>query len=419
MKMVRRLLREALEKINRIRHAKAVLNKARIKNTFFTRERKMTFPEILLLILGKINTSTQTALNRYLKTYSERAQRMSQQAFSKARSHFDHTPFETMFREEIEEQYGGSYYQEQWKGFHIFAIDGSDIALPDVPELKKTFGGSGRGAGSPTAKASVLYDVLNDLVFDASLDRAGSSERELAIKHIERYRRICPENKAIMVFDRGYPSKELIKALESASVNFLMRVREKWNCAVDEAGGRDRIIRLEGTGKLRVIRCGIKEGAEEVLITNLYNLPYRVFKRLYHMRWPAETKYDALKNKLALENFSGYTENVILQDFWATLALCNMCATARNEANERVRKERKGIKTKYEYVPNVNQVVGSLKDILIRFIVSPSEKEKDELLKRMSDEILHALVPVRPNRSVPRPANPRKSKFHHNRKLNG
>jgi hypothetical protein len=146
-----------LEKLNNLIHTKIILRKARTKSTCFTRERKMTFPEIVLLVLAKINTSTQTALNRYLKTYSERAKRMSQQAFSKARGHFDHTPFEAMFRETVSMQYSGEYDLEQWKGCQVLAIDGSTLALPDMPELKAAFGGGGRGADSPSAKASILY----------------------------------------------------------------------------------------------------------------------------------------------------------------------------------------------------------------------------------------------------------------------
>jgi hypothetical protein len=32
--------------------------------------------------------------------------------------------------------------------------------------------------------------------------------------------------------------------------------------------------------------------------------------------------------------------------------------------NEQVKEERKGKKTKYEYVPNINQVIGSVRDVL-------------------------------------------------------
>jgi hypothetical protein len=125
-----------------------------------------------------------------------------------------------------------------------------------------------------------------------------------------------------------------------------------------------------------------------------------------------------VKNKLALENFSGYSKTVILQDFWATMVLSNMCAIARNEANDKIKEDREETKTKYEYVPNVNQLIGSVKDVLIAACLVSSDKEKDKLLQEMYHEILHALVPIRPGRSVPRPCQPRKSKFHHNRKLN-
>jgi hypothetical protein len=85
-------------KINRLIYDKKVLRKARRKPTYFIRDRKMTFPELLLVVLAKINTSTQTALNRYLKKAREHAEHMSQQAFSKARSHIDHSPWKLCFQ---------------------------------------------------------------------------------------------------------------------------------------------------------------------------------------------------------------------------------------------------------------------------------------------------------------------------------
>jgi hypothetical protein len=153
--------------------------------------------------------------------------------------------------------------------------------------------------------------MLNDIITDTSIDRVGTSERELAIGRIKEYRRVCPENKAIFIFDRGYPSKELIQELEK-------------------------------TGLKYVIRFGLSSGIEETLITNLYELSYKSFKKLYFMRWPVETKYGIVKNKLALENFSGYSKNTILQDYWDAMTLSNLCAIARNEMNEQVKKKRRG-----------------------------------------------------------------------------
>ena len=160
------------------------MEEARLEPRFFTRNRKMSFQEIVMFILGGIHSSTQSALNRFFRKYLDAENIMNQQALSKDRSHFDHSPFEKMFRACAEMRYCGEHEIETLYGYQVLAVDGSDIALPDTPNLLEEFGGTGRNTNSPTAKASVLYDVLNDFLLDAALEKANSSERELAIAHI-------------------------------------------------------------------------------------------------------------------------------------------------------------------------------------------------------------------------------------------
>ena len=71
------------------------------------------------------------------------------------------------------------------RGRKIIAIDGSKIPLPNRKALLEKYGGSGRGASSPTAIASVAFDVLNDRVLDAQLEPISIDERTLAIRHME------------------------------------------------------------------------------------------------------------------------------------------------------------------------------------------------------------------------------------------
>ncbi|MBQ1856031.1 MAG: type II secretion system F family protein, partial [Anaerovibrio sp.] len=52
------------------------------------------------------------------------------------------------------------------------------------------------------------------------------------------------------------------------------------------------------------------------------------FKELYFKRWRIEVEYDVVKNKLELPCFGGFSENVIMQDFWITMYLANMVAQA-------------------------------------------------------------------------------------------
>jgi len=167
-----------------------ILEAARFKPTFFTRERKMTFSEIALFILSGFKTNTQAALNRFFHDSLKKGNTMSQQAFSKARSHFDHSPFEYFFRDQVRRRFCGEHEIRLLHDFQIFAIDGSDIALPDMPNLLEAFGGTGRNASSPTAKISLLYDVMNDFIVDAAINRVGHSERDFASGHIEKLRDI-------------------------------------------------------------------------------------------------------------------------------------------------------------------------------------------------------------------------------------
>jgi hypothetical protein len=395
----------------------STLETARLKSSYFTRVRKMVFKNIVLFLLKGFNTSTQTALNRFFAQTFEQAKTMTQQALSKARSHFDHSPLELIFRDLVEQRYSGEHNINLWRDYQIFAVDGSDIALPKMPGLFEAFGGTGRNADSPTAKISLLYDVLNDFVVDAVIGRAGASERGFALTHMEKLRDICPDTKKLLIFDRGYPSAALLSALKAQGLYFLMRVKTKWNRQIDESARSDSLVNLDGTTAIRVIKFQLPSCETETLITNLFEVPAEEFSALYFKRWPIETKYGAVKNKLALENFTGYSKNVILQDFWAAMYLANLAAVAKDEANAIAQKERAGKNSKYTYTPNLNQVIASLRDHLAKACFAKSEGERSRCVEIILTEIKKAVVPIRPNRSVRRPSNPRKAKYHHNRKI--
>jgi hypothetical protein len=409
-------LSDATERAQELLSRASTLETARTKPSFFTRVRKMTFQGIVLFMLSGFNTSAQIALNRFFKKILDQEETMSQQAFSKARSHIDHSPFELLFRDLVQLRYCGEHEISLLHGYQILAVDGSDIALPKMPGLLDAFGGTGRNADSPTAKISLLYDVANDFVVDAAIGKAGASERDFALGHMEKLRDICPDVKKLLIFDRGYPSAALIRELEARELRFLMRVKSKWNREVDETKAADSVVNVDGM-TIRVVKFQLPSGETETLITNLFDLDVKEFPVLYFKRWPIETKYDVVKNKFALENFTGYSKNAILQDFWAVMYLANLAAVAKEEANAIVQKERAEKNNKYTYVPNINQVIASLKDHLVNACLAKSEDERERYVKSILTEIKKAVVPIRPNRSVNRPSNPRKTKYHHNRKI--
>ena len=73
---------------------------------------------------------------------------MTQQALSKARNHFDHTPFQKIFCAVRDAAYGEENIADmkRFMGLFLVAVDGSETALPNLPQLCKEFGGTGRCA---------------------------------------------------------------------------------------------------------------------------------------------------------------------------------------------------------------------------------------------------------------------------------
>ena len=93
-----------------------------------------------------------------------------------------------------------------WHGYRVFAIDGTKIQLPTDKKLLVHYGGPGKEKNAPTAQASILYDVLNDIVTDAAIDPMTDDERTLAKAHLETCKVLLPDDKKLIIFDRGYPS---------------------------------------------------------------------------------------------------------------------------------------------------------------------------------------------------------------------
>lgn len=81
-----------------------------------------------------------------------------------------------------------------------------------------------------------------------------------------------------------------------------------------------------GSMTLRFIRLLLQNGQYEYLATNLTQEEFSTIEvyELYSMRWEVETVYDDLKNKLAIENFTGTKPVLLEQDIYATVYLCNI-----------------------------------------------------------------------------------------------
>ena len=399
-------------------YSRDYLNKVKERPEDFTRSRKMPFPELVQFILTRVKSSTQNALERYFEKLGEDVF-MTQQAFSEARNKIKSVAFVMLFHMTARVAYDG--YYDTYRGYRVLAIDGSKIALPNIELLGAMYGTMGADSSSPTAQASICYDVLNKAVVDALIEPLSVDERTLALRHIENLEKSRRFDKELVIMDRGYPSFELIEALENENIKFLMRVKRGFNKDIDAQTKADGSIVLRKAGhadiKLRVIKFVLESGAAEVLITNIFKrgMEVKAFKELYFKRWPVETKYDEVKNKLEIENFTGNSKKAIEQDFYATMYMANLAAAARWEAQAIVDAERAGKDNKYEYQVNVNHEIGVLKDRLIYALtLDDPAKELEKIIRLLAKRV----CPVKPGRSVVRNKSTRKSKFHWNSRAN-
>ena len=400
-----------------IMRAVSTLNESRLKPQYFTRKRKLPFYALLKFLLSMHKTSTQSALGKFLE---RKGITMSQQALSKARSKFDHTPFLKLFNGIRNAFYSSEYIDKlhKFNGKFLIAIDGSDTPLPNLPSLLKKFGGTGAKASSPTARMSIAYDILNDFIMEANFSPLSVSERDHAKNHIEQVDKMIDLKDSVFIMDRGYASQELIELLSKKS-SYLFRLRTKFSTEIDALSLGSHIITMYDDVKVRIVKFTLPSGEIETLLTNLFDLDESEFKDLYFRRWRIEVKYDVVKNKLEMPCFSGFSENIIMQDFWISMYLANMAAIAKNEADEKIKEERLDKDNKYEYQANVNTLIGSMRDRLADAVFTRNPDQRQKKLERIILEIQKSVVPIRPDDgNTPRLENPRKVKYHHNKRSN-
>ena len=398
------------------------LDSAKKRPQDFTRERKMPFTKLISFMLNMVRCSTQTGLDRFFEMTGQEDVHMTQQAFSEARQKIKWEAFQDLFKTIVDHIYTG--YTKTWHGYRVSAIDGSKVQIPDDKVLREYFGTTGKGSTAATAQASALYDVFNNILLDAQLEPIGTDERTLALRHIDELCKMESFSKELILFDRGYASYDLVESLLSNNISFVMRVRRKFNVSIDQLGEGDHIAVLSKKGGrdilVRVIKFTLPSGEEETLITNLMDkrMGTKAFKRLYFKRWPIETKYDEIKNKLEVENFSGRTINAVRQDLFITMYMTNVAAVACREAQADVDKSREMKDNKYDYHVNVSHAIGTLKDRFIMAVLEPDCQLRGQKVKRILLLLAEHVVPTRPGRSVPRNSSPRKAKYRHNKKSN-
>jgi hypothetical protein len=379
----------------------------RVKPEYFTRSGKMKFSESILFMLNAVKKTMQVELNIFFENVLKRDYSISKQAYSELRQKIEPKVFI-----ELNDLLNEVVYQQckdfkLWNGYRLSAIDASVIEIPDTKELRDKFGYiENQHYKIARAKVSCIYDVINKIVIKSTIDNRNIGERDMAKTMILQMLENRIE-KELILFDRGYPSADFIEFLIKNKIDFVIRVPKNHSAEVMKAKRSDQIIKIKnanGVFSVRLVRFMLDSGEEEILLTSLMDksLDIECFKKLYFMRWGIEIKFDELKNKLEIENFTGKTKIAIEQDFYASIYLSNMAELARQNSDNVIKAKNSDKVLKHEYKTNLNILIGTLKDKLVLMMLEPNPRKRDKIYKKIIDTISRNCVPIRNGRSNPR-----------------
>lgn len=381
----------------------------------FTRERKMPFRKVVLFMMSLSRRSLQVDLTAFMRSFSSAVGNITGSAFNQNRKKIDPLLFKDLLQ-----VLNGEFYTDNdarvrlWEGMRLLATDGSTLILPRTRQLEEVYGRAANQHKTTvvSARCSVLYDVLNNLVIDGSLAPFLTGERELAKQHLP----YCGTGD-LVIYDRGYAGFELMADVLEHKADFLMRCKLDHNKQVVDFASSDlqtltvittpgRAVALTANGekrpevRIRMVKVRLDSGELEILLTSLLDeqrWPTALFKELYYKRWGVEKFYNVVKNIVRVEQFTGHTATVIQQDLHCALLMCNVHSLLVSEAQEELPAKHPGRKLAYKINNNIS--FGHMKNELVRIL---TEEDNEQMMASLKELFLQSTVPIRPGRNFPR-----------------
>jgi len=384
----------------------------------FTRQRCLRFITIVIFLLNMIKRALQDELDEFFKVIEQGqvAERVvTKSAFSQARQKLKHTAFIELNQAQVTYFYD-HFEPERWHGFRLLAMDGSMADLPNTADLRQHFGvwRPAGGGECPKARLSQLFDVLNKVTIDALIVPKAQGERSLAGQHCQH----LTETDLVLV-DRGYPAFWLFAAIRTQQAHFCARMSlTEWTAVAEfvASGQQEQLIELMPGYQarqacqqrhlpieplwVRLIRLDGDKDEPMVLATSLLDtdrFPYAQLQVLSLYRWPIETDYNHLKNRLEVENWTGTTVSAIYQDFHATVFTKNLAALLAQPAQQVVGQQ--SASRQHRYQINWANLFSKLKDTVIHLFLAANPVP---FLHQLWQQMIRTIEPVRPNRSFPR-----------------
>jgi hypothetical protein len=261
---------------------------------------------------------------------------VSAAAFCKARQKLRQGLMQKLVTDVAAQTFSQAGDQGRWKGRRLFAIDGSKFPLRRSSGLETIYGFP-TGCHLPQMLCMVLFDVLLRTPVDFLTAPYRASERlefVALLKHLGSH--------ALLLLDRGFEGFATFHLLMDRRIDFIIRCRNRKGFkAIEEfvrSGQRQGWVTLQRPHgcksgpeqmRLRAVRCDLKGGRVEVLVTNLGAevLSASEASDLYWKRWRVESYFRELKARwFNLQQFHSETASGVEQEFGAQVLFTAVAA---------------------------------------------------------------------------------------------
>lgn len=385
----------------------------------FTRRRSLYLERVVWLNITLLKTTLSVELDQFFAWLGTDEFSVTKSALVQARQKLLPRFFSDFFQFSAAAFF--QYFKiRRWKGFRLWATDGSGFRLPDEHELGETFGWHGNQHNLvPSARMLVCFDLLNCIVTALQFHSRNTAEIVVAMRSVHH----IPKD-VLMVYDRGYASHIIPFLHRYFGSNCVIRLPVGFSNTVKafiSSGKRQQIITeplqvkarrallelnisvaVDTTITYRLIRITLPNKETEVLLTTLldkkkYYWPH--FGEIYRKRWGIESCFFIIKSFFQLSNFSSYTVNNCWQDIFCHFLLYNLQTALHQPLHKSIR--RINSQRLLDYKPNRNVSAGLLKRFIIKICLRPIGELKD-YLKDYYRQILQTLEPERPGKNKER-----------------
>lgn len=194
----------------------------------FWRQCRLTFPNLMILLLQKSLKSMQMRLHEFFWQLTDRADTgVSAGALTHARAKFQAGAFVELNEQVLPPLVYGQEHPtlvQRWRGHRLLGVDGSVVRLPNSPAVIRRCGRmpsprpGQRPVSFPQGRLSVVYDLLNGVALDAALAPWKKGETEMAREQLRWMKK-----GDIAVTDRSYASYRWMAEVQQSGADFVMR----------------------------------------------------------------------------------------------------------------------------------------------------------------------------------------------------